>query len=66
MTKTIEEFTKIKFPPSYEDRTRCGWCNKPLAKIRVSHINICQEPKEREFCSRDCKNNWCYKEQMND
>lgn len=39
---------------------RCEWCNKPLSKRHKIHKNICQEPTEHKFCSRDCKEIWCY------
>jgi len=42
---------------------RCEFCNKALPKRFKSHKNICQEPMEHKFCSRECKEKWCYEKQ---
>ncbi|RLB09775.1 MAG: hypothetical protein DRG27_04040 [Deltaproteobacteria bacterium] len=42
------------------DIKRCEFCNKPLPKKFKVHVNICQEPTKHRFCSRECKESWCY------
>ena len=42
---------------------KCDWCEykyEPWDVITV-HTNICQTPKIRTFCSKNCKLNWIYK-----
>ena len=41
----------------------CGYCGEEITrkKIRIVHINICQEPSTTYFCNRDCKLNWIFK-----
>jgi hypothetical protein len=38
----------------------CKFCEKTLPKRTVIHKNICQEHTDHKFCSRDCKEKWCY------
>jgi len=45
----------------------CEYCKKPLSLRRGNkpHINICHPVKIHLFCSRYCKNQWCYAVQKN-
>ncbi len=38
----------------------CEYCGKIMGRIKVKHINICQPIPSRIFCSKTCKNNWCF------
>jgi hypothetical protein len=38
----------------------CDYCGKIMTRIKVKHINICQPTQKRVFCSKSCKNNWCF------
>ena len=39
----------------------CDYCGKQLRGKRLKrHINICQTTAIHNFCSKDCKNNWCF------
>ena len=53
----------IKPETHYGGKNRCEWCNKPLSRRYKTHKNVCQEPIERKFCSRECKEKWCYEKQ---
>ncbi|MHA1584331.1 MAG: hypothetical protein ACTSVU_07730 [Promethearchaeota archaeon] len=55
----LNEFSKIKIPDSIKNIPRCDWCNKPLPKRHIEHINRCQEPAVHQFCSKTCKEKWC-------
>lgn len=59
--KDLEEFSKITLPQSVLQPIRCTMCNKPLPKRHIIHKNICQDPPEHKFCSRECKDKWCAK-----
>lgn len=43
----------------------CEFCGKSIVGSKWNkeyhHINICQEPIKRFFCSRQCKLNWIFK-----
>ena len=41
----------------------CEWCHKPLPKRYKNHQNTCQDTPEHKFCSRECKDQWCYEKQ---
>ncbi|MFX1480231.1 MAG: hypothetical protein ACFFCI_19130 [Promethearchaeota archaeon] len=42
----------------------CEYCGKNIIGSKWNkehhHINICQEPIKRFFCSRQCKINWIF------
>ncbi|MHA1661526.1 MAG: hypothetical protein ACTSUT_20710 [Promethearchaeota archaeon] len=38
----------------------CEYCKKPMTRTRVKHINICQPEPVHIFCSKECKNKWCF------
>lgn len=44
----------------YRNISRCEFCSKALKKRFRVHRNICQDPQEHKFCSRECKEKWCY------
>lgn len=43
----------------------CEFCGKNIVGNKWNkeyhHINICQEPIKRFFCSHECKLNWVFK-----
>ena len=43
----------------------CEFCGKNIVGSKWNkeyhHINICQEPIKRSFCSRQCKLRWIFK-----
>jgi len=43
----------------------CEFCGKSIVSNKWNkehhHINICQQPKKRLFCSRQCKLKWVFK-----
>lgn len=43
---------------------KCEFCGKNIVGSKWNkeyhHINICQDPKKRFFCSRQCKLNWIF------
>jgi len=43
----------------------CEFCGKSIVGSKWNkeyhHINICQEPIKRFFCSRQCKLSWIFK-----
>ena len=47
----------------YRNISWCEFCNKTLRRRFKVHKNICQDPQEHKFCSRDCKEKWCYNKQ---
>lgn len=59
-----QSFTEIVLPDSIKKQERCAFCNKPLPKRHVNHVNIGQDQPEHKFCSRTCKEKWCH-EQLN-
>ena len=39
----------------------CEYCGKQKLGRRLKrHINICQTTSIHIFCSKDCKNKWCF------
>ncbi len=39
----------------------CDYCGRKLRGKRLKqHINICQKTTIHNFCSKDCKNMWCF------
>ena len=54
----------FKFPKEGAKlRGSCDYC-KAYIKIRYTsnfiHVNICQNPKNHYFCSKECKTNWIF------
>ncbi len=56
--KEIKQEEKIIVP-------NCEFCGKKIVGSKWNkeyhHINICQEPIKRFFCSRQCKLRWIFK-----
>ena len=56
--KEIKQEEKIIVP-------NCEFCGKKIVGSKWNkeyhHINICQEPIKRFFCSRQCKLRWVFK-----
>ena len=56
--KEIKQEEKIIVP-------NCEFCGKNIVgskwNKKYHHINICQEPIKRSFCSRQCKLRWVLK-----
>ncbi len=56
--KEIKQEEKIIVP-------KCEFCGKIIGGSKrykkYHHINICQEPIKRFFCSRQCKLRWVFK-----
>ncbi len=56
--KEIKQEEKIIVP-------NCEFCGKSIVGSKWNkeyhHINICQEPIKRFFCSRQCKLRWVFK-----
>lgn len=56
--KEIKQEEKIIMP-------NCEFCGKIIVGSKWNkeyhHINICQEPIKRFFCSRQCKLRWVFK-----
>ena len=56
--KEIKQEEKIIVP-------NCEFCGKSIVGSKWNkeyhHINICQEPIKRFFCSRQCKLKWVFK-----
>ena len=52
-----------------KNRVDCDYCGRELIGKRLRrHINICQTTIIHIFCSKDCKNMWCFdtqKERLN-
>ena len=59
----VKENSKPKF--NYPRKMLCEFCNEPLPKRFKVHKNVCQEPLERRYCSKECKEKWCYENQGN-
>ncbi len=38
----------------------CTYCGKALTRMNIKHTNICQPIQSRIFCSKNCKNHWCF------
>ncbi|MHA1518833.1 MAG: hypothetical protein ACTSRK_01495 [Promethearchaeota archaeon] len=60
METPTKDFTKIIIPKSMSKPERCEVCAKPLPKRHVVHKNISQSEPVHKFCSRVCKEKWCY------
>ena len=47
----------------------CEYCKKDIKKRKIGNIkrliNICQTPQTRVFCSKKCKDKWCFGVQSN-
>ena len=60
----MEIFKEVKLP---EEKVipYCENCGKRIVNSKWNkeyhHINICQEPIKRFFCSRQCKLSWIFK-----
>lgn len=39
----------------------CYYCNEIVGRTHAIHINIEQDPQEKLFCNRDCKEAWIFK-----
>ena len=56
--KEIKEEEKTELP-------NCEFCGKSISGTKWNkeyhHINICQIPVKRFFCSRQCKLKWVFK-----
>lgn len=56
--KEIKQKEKVVVP-------NCELCGKRIVSSKWNkkyhHINICQEPVKRFFCSRQCKLKWVFK-----
>jgi hypothetical protein len=55
--KEIKKEEKVILPT-------CEFCGKNIVRSKWNktyhHINICQEPIKRFFCSRQCKLSWVF------
>jgi hypothetical protein len=38
----------------------CDYCGKTMTRTNKHHINICQTTTNHVFCSKKCKDNWCF------
>ena len=38
----------------------CDYCGKMMNKSNIKHTNICQNKPNHIFCSKTCKNKWCF------
>ena len=56
---TVEQpLLKIYLGSNHKD---CDYCGRKLRGKRLKqHINICQRTTIHNFCSKDCKNMWCF------
>ena len=58
-----EELKEIK--QKEEKLAKCESCGKIIKNNKWNkqhhHINICQDPTKRFFCSHQCKLNWIFK-----
>lgn len=63
-TELLEKFKDIK-QKEKKLMAICEFCGKNIVGSKWNkeyhHINICQDPKKRFFCSRQCKLNWIFK-----
>jgi len=59
-----EDFTKkqpLKTTSLNKIYFECEYCGKQKLGRRLKrHINICQTKTVHIFCSKDCKNKWCF------
>ena len=45
-----------------EDQLICDYCKRIIKGRKLKkHINITQNPTTHVFCSKSCKNKWCFK-----
>jgi len=38
----------------------CERCGRSMTRTRVQHVNICQKVTTHVFCSKECKDGWCF------
>ena len=64
----FEETLQVSIPASFNrDQLNCESCEKVLTRKRLRlHINICQNPVIHVFCSKFCKNKWCFDQGKNE
>ena len=57
-----EETIQVSISASLNrDQLNCESCKKIITRKRQRlHINICQTPVIHVFCSKICKNKWCF------
>jgi len=55
---TVEEPSATPLERNYFDCDYCG--RQKLGKRLKRHINICQTTTIHIFCSKECKNMWCF------
>ena len=57
-----EETLQVSISASLnKDQLYCESCEKIITSKRQRlHINICQTPVIHVFCSKNCKNRWCF------
>ena len=58
----IEKTLQVSIPESLNrDQVNCEICEKIITRKRQRlHINICQTPTIHVFCSKICKDRWCF------
>jgi len=60
----LKEIKDVK--PKEKEIIECESCGKRIKNNKWNkehlHINICQEPIKRFFCSRECKLKWVFKQ----
>lgn len=61
ITNELNDITESKI--DYRNANRCEFCYKALKRRFRVHKNIYQDPQEHKFCSRECKEKWCYEKQ---
>ena len=67
LNATSHLMEKIKDIKEVEKKAtqNCEFCGKSIVgtkwKKEYHHINICQKPIKRFFCSRQCKLKWIFK-----
>ena len=61
----FEETLQVTITESLNrDQLYCESCEKIITRKRQRvHINICQTPVIHVFCSKICKNKWCFDHQ---
>jgi len=63
ITQIIEGLKEVK-PEEELVVPNCEFCGKSIVSSKWNkeyhHINICQEPVKRFFCSRQCKLRWVF------
>ncbi|UYP46596.1 hypothetical protein NEF87_002881 [Candidatus Lokiarchaeum ossiferum] len=58
--ENFDSFSEIRLPKSLQNVPRCDFCEKPLPKRHVVHVNQCQDTATHKFCGKVCKENWCH------